>query len=62
MNDKKRRHIGGLFFGVCIFWCPVLQAGNLKLKGNFVMQKTAVTRVTYFGFYFYFGRGAPVIC
>jgi hypothetical protein len=49
------------------FWCLHLLAPYAtglanNYKGKRIMQKTAVTRATYFGFYFYFSRGAPVVC
>lgn len=31
-------------------------------KAAIIMNDTAVIRAAYFGFYFYFSRGAPVDC
>jgi hypothetical protein len=61
---KKRSLVAAAFFhfGVCIFENPVLQAYHLNEKAIFIMCKEAVTSATYFGFYFYFSRGAPVVC
>jgi hypothetical protein len=63
IEEKRSLVVAAFFhFGVCIFENPVLQANDLNEKVTFIMCNKAVTRATYFGFYFYFSRGAPVIC
>lgn len=53
--------MGGPGFLLC-FLGGMCYGQKKSLTGRFIMLLAAVTGNRYYGFYFYYGRGAPVDC